>query len=113
MRPLQFQDLQCRLVEILRWRIRNGHLTERGLARLAGVSQPHMHNIMKGVRSFSPQLADRLLSCLRLTVLDLIDNRAMQEYLADESITKGELELPAAPSPLLVPMPQFAVERKH
>ena len=70
---MYFQWLQRRLIEALRVRIGNGLLTERGLARAAGISQPHMHHILKGVRALSPQMADRILRALRLTVMDLLE----------------------------------------
>jgi hypothetical protein len=74
-----FSDLQNSLVESLRDRVRNGELTERSLARLVGVSQPHMHNVLKGARLLSPSLVDQILQQLRLSVLDLID----RDYLSD------------------------------
>ena len=46
-----FEILRNRLIENIRYRIRNGELTERGLARRTGISQPHLHNLLKGVRS--------------------------------------------------------------
>lgn len=69
---MDFQELQARLVAALKARLHNGELTERRLARLAGISQPHMHNVLKGARILSPDAADRVLKCLRLSVLDLI-----------------------------------------
>ena len=68
-----FTDLQLALLEKLRARIRNGELTERGLAKLVGASQPHIHNVLKGVRLLSVNLADQILRHLHLSVLDLID----------------------------------------
>jgi transcriptional regulator with XRE-family HTH domain len=68
-----FQNLERRLVSELRRRLRNGELTERKLGQLAGISQPHVHHLIKGVRSLSPRLADRLLKALNLSVLDLLD----------------------------------------
>ena len=70
---MYFQLLQRRLVEALRRLIGNGLMTERGLARWAGISQPHMHHILKGTRGLSPQVADRLLHTLQLTVIDLLE----------------------------------------
>lgn len=67
-----FLDLNKALVDNLRSRVRNGELTERRLARLVGVSQPHIHNVLKGAKFLSPKLADTVLTHLRLTVLDLV-----------------------------------------
>ena len=69
---MYFQGLLERLVEIARERIRAGVFTERKLARLCGLSQPHMHNVLKRVRSPSTTSADRLMEALGLKVHDLL-----------------------------------------
>ncbi|MCC6537562.1 MAG: helix-turn-helix transcriptional regulator [Bryobacterales bacterium] len=51
--------------------VRNGRLTERGLAIRIGVSQPYLHNVLKGKRSMTAELADRLLREMRMGVADL------------------------------------------
>jgi transcriptional regulator with XRE-family HTH domain len=66
-------DLQQRFVALLRNRVRNGELTERGLARMVGVSQPHIHNVLHGKRSFSVETTDDIMRQLRVDVLDLIE----------------------------------------
>ncbi len=76
---LLFFDLQRNLLDALRARIRNGELTERGLARLTGVSQPHVHNVLKGTRILSLDLADRILVHLHLSVTDLIQRPAFNQ----------------------------------
>lgn len=67
-----FQELQGRLIDIARERVRAGQLTERGLARMCGLSQPHMHNVLKRIRMLSNSSADRLLEALGLTLEDLL-----------------------------------------
>jgi hypothetical protein len=67
-----FSELQSRLLEVARRRIRNGAVTERGLARLIGLSQPHIHNSLKGIRTLSLESTDRLMAALELTVTDLL-----------------------------------------
>jgi hypothetical protein len=69
---MNFQDLHDRLAEYITKRVRHGELTERGLARRAGISQPHLHNILKRKRFFSLQSADLVMHELGLSVLDLI-----------------------------------------
>lgn len=69
---MTFLTLHTRLVGVLRTRIRNGELSERGLARMVGASQPHLHNVIKGIRTLSPEMGDRILAGLGMTVLDLI-----------------------------------------
>lgn len=56
----------------LRHKVRSGQLTERGLAHLTGVSQPHMHNVLKGIRMLSMEYSDRIVHHLDLTVVDLL-----------------------------------------
>lgn len=67
-----FKILQETLIVHLRDRVRSGELTERGLARLTGVSQPHIHNVLKGVRSLSVEYADQILEKLGIAPSDLI-----------------------------------------
>lgn len=69
---MNFEDLHQRLVEHLRQRVRSGEVTERSLARSAGVSQPHIHNVLKGKRMLSAKMADVLLRHLHMDLLDLI-----------------------------------------
>ena len=71
---MTFTTLQQRLLAHVRQRIRAGELTERGLARLIGVSQPHVHNVLKGVRALTPDTADLVMVRLRLSVQDLLDS---------------------------------------
>jgi hypothetical protein len=69
---MYFQSLQLRLIAHVHERVRRGELTERGLARLTGISQPHLHNMLKGARVLSAPMADLILHQLHMTVLDLI-----------------------------------------
>jgi hypothetical protein len=77
-----FADVRNALTAVLRARVRNGELTERGLARLVGVSQPHIHNVLKGVRALSPELSDQILRHLRLSLLDLIERERIEAHLS-------------------------------
>ncbi len=70
--PLTFRDLQVRLLEHLRNRLRAGEITERGLSRISGISQPHIHNVLKGKREMSVGTSDTLLFHLRLDIRDLV-----------------------------------------
>ena len=72
-RTIYFELLQHRLIANVHQRVQRGELTERGLARGTGISQPHLHNMLKGVRELSPAMADLLLRHLHITVLDLLD----------------------------------------
>ena len=70
---MRFEDFQTMLVASLQARVRNGEFTERGLARMVGVSQPHIHNILKGVRVLSTDIGDQILQRLNLSLFDLLD----------------------------------------
>lgn len=76
---MTFLDLQQRLLEELRQRVRSGAATERGLARLTGISQPHLHNVLKGKRFLSMQKADEVLHRLQIDVLSLIELEELRE----------------------------------
>jgi len=77
---LDFQELHRRLTFLLVDRVRGGELTERGIARITGVSQPHIHNVLKGKRLFSPVTADAVLRELHLDILDLVERREFLEW---------------------------------
>jgi plasmid maintenance system antidote protein VapI len=77
---MNFRDLQNRLAENLRVRVRRGEITERGLARLTGVSQPHIHHVLNGKRLLSADMADQVMAHLRMDILDLIDPAALLEW---------------------------------
>ncbi|MCX6603684.1 MAG: hypothetical protein NTV52_08830 [Acidobacteria bacterium] len=94
---LSFASLQERLVEVLRSKVRNGEATERGLAKLTGISQPHMHNVLKGQRLLSGELADLILQKLNLTTLDLMERGEMVAFLN----RNAKLEARAVPIPVL------------
>ena len=70
---MNFQELQYRLVASLRERVRSGEATERGLARITGISQPHIHNVLKGKRLLSCEAADTICRHLNLDLIDLVD----------------------------------------
>ena len=70
---MRFDDFQKLLVTSLKARVRNGEFTERGLAKAIGVSQPHIHNILKGFRTLSPGVGDQILQKLNLSLIDLLD----------------------------------------
>ena len=86
---MYFADLRTALLDNLRSRVRNGDITERRLAKRLGVSQPHMHNVLKGARVLTPDLADDILQELGLTMLDLVGRDRISEYLAGDP---GETE---------------------
>jgi hypothetical protein len=77
---VNFREQQRRLIAHLRALVRSGDATERGLARLTGVSQPHMHNVLKGKRLLSLEMADQILAQLHLDLLDFIEPGELLEW---------------------------------
>ena len=77
---MNFREQQRRLIAHLRALVRSGDATERGLARLTGVSQPHMHNVLKGKRFLSLEMADQVLAQLHLDLLDFIEPGELLEW---------------------------------
>jgi antitoxin component HigA of HigAB toxin-antitoxin module len=77
---VNFRELQRRLIAYLRTLIRSGDATERGLARMTGVSQPHMHNVLKGKRLLSLEMADQVVGQLHLDLLDFIEPGELLEW---------------------------------
>jgi antitoxin component HigA of HigAB toxin-antitoxin module len=77
---VNFRGQQRRLVAHLRALVRSGDATERGLARLTGVSQPHMHNVLNGKRLLSLEMADQVLAQLHLDLLDFIEPGELLEW---------------------------------
>jgi hypothetical protein len=75
------EALRDRLIVQIRRRIQNGEATERSLALRAEISQPHLHNMLKGVRSLNPAMGDQLLVKLGLSVLDLFDSDELRRAL--------------------------------
>jgi transcriptional regulator with XRE-family HTH domain len=69
---MTFHDLHGELIDYLNQCVQSGEITERGLARRTGISQPHVHNTLKGKRLFSWESADAILRELDVDLLDLI-----------------------------------------
>ena len=95
---MNFGDLRRRLVDELRWRVYNGEITERGLARSVGVSQPHIHKVLKGGKILSLKFCDRILTALGWSICDLADDAVLERWLrqrragASESVALDVLE---------------------
>src|SRR5687767_10533790 len=79
-----FEILQSRLVSRLRSRVRNGEVSERRIARLTGISQPHIHNVLKGARCLSSEIADLLLLHMNISLTDLLEPAETRHAVAPE-----------------------------
>jgi plasmid maintenance system antidote protein VapI len=82
-----FELLGERLLAFVRLRIKNGEYTERGLARILGISQPQMHNVLKGVRGLRPPLADRFLRKFGITALELLSDAELEDAISTRART--------------------------
>ena len=69
---MDFRELEQQLILLLRDKVRSGEVTERALARIIGLSQPHIHNVLKGKRSLSLDTADAILHRLRVDLTELM-----------------------------------------
>ena len=83
---MTFREMNGRLLTIARERVGNGEITESQLARLMGISQSHTHNVLKGARKLSPELADAILRQLRLNTEDLLDDQEPVSALPFRSV---------------------------
>jgi hypothetical protein len=74
--------------------VRNGQITERGLAARVRVSQTYLHRALKGTRAMTPDLADRLLYELETSLIDLV--ACNEAALAVKRVGPGSKPGPAA-----------------
>ena len=75
---MTFFNLRELLLIRLRRMLENGAVSESTLARRLGVSQPHLHNTLKGVRGVTIQMADQFLESMGWSVLDLVDSSDLE-----------------------------------
>ena len=90
MTGVDFMTMKNRLVTGLRLRLRNGELTERRLAVRVGLSQSHMHNVLKGKRDLTLEVADRILRELKITALDLFERDELMSHLGHSAATEDD-----------------------
>jgi hypothetical protein len=102
---LTFLDAQLKLLAYVRSQIRNGVLTERGFARSVGISQPHVHNVLKGVRNLSPEFFDLALKYFHLSLLDLIPLDELEAHLRNRRTPHRSAEVPFLNGPIGPGMP--------
>ena len=85
--PVTFATLHRRMLSHVRGLLANGELTERGLARMVGISQPHIHNVLKGARVLTSDVGDLLIGALELSLLELAEDEELGAVL--EARRKG------------------------
>jgi hypothetical protein len=77
---LDFGELHRRLVMYLQDIVRKGTITERSLSRITGISQPHIHQVLKGKKSFSMATANQVLHALHSNLLDFLDDEDIEQW---------------------------------
>ncbi len=87
----RFEDASQQLLRVVRERIRAGDASERGLAKLTGLSQPHVHNVLAGKRGLGLGVADRLMAIL---------GTSLEELLPGQTLPERELPLPWLQGPI-------------
>jgi hypothetical protein len=112
---LTFLDAQLRLLTYVRDRIHNGELTERGFARLIGMSQPHVHNVLKGVRNLSIGTSDSILNIFHMSILDLASLEDLEDHLRSRRPVEPAFEVPFLDTPIGpgIPWPARIDRRRH
>ncbi len=78
---MTWRHLEERLLTFVRRKVRRGEMSERGLAKLTGYTQPHIHNVVNGKRRLNSDLADALLRQLGLSAEELAGSAAPQASL--------------------------------
>lgn len=80
-----FEVLQTRLLRFVILKIQGGEYTERGLARVLGISQSQIHNVLKGARRLQSALADRMLQKFSISALHLFSEAELAEALKNKA----------------------------
>ena len=106
---VSFAILHARLIAYVNCRIQNGEFSERALAKHLGISQPHLHNVLKGSRKLQVTLADAMLARFQISALDLISRGEFVGH--DEAKSKGTGTGEAERLRLLRKQPASAVAR--
>lgn len=97
---MTLEQIQARLVNQLRDRLARGELTERGFARRTGISQPHVHKVLKGARTLSPNSMDVVLKSCMLSVLDLCTEEELRVQLTKLGPENPTIEIPFLRAPI-------------
>jgi len=66
-----FEELRRLALQAIRLRVANGYFSERQLARLARLSQPQVHNVLKGKRAASFRTIDRLCAAAAVDIAEI------------------------------------------
>ena len=78
---LTVEELQRRIVAYARQAVARGVVSENRLAILVGISQPHLHHILKGKRACSAATADAIVRALGVHGFDLYTLEELRELI--------------------------------
>lgn len=78
---MNFSELEQRLLDNIRARVRKREISERRLAINTGFSQPHIHNVLKGARQLTSEVADRVMEKLEIKIEDLFQVSELERAL--------------------------------
>ncbi len=67
---------------------------------MIGISQPHMHNVLNGVRNLSVEISDSILNIFHITVLDLATVEDLEIHLQVRRALDPISELPFLDTPI-------------
>ncbi len=73
---------------------------------MMGISQPQIHNVLKGARKLRPEIADRLIAALKMALLDLLETAELREHLGARPANEDGFLYP-----LLGAESQFTIKR--
>jgi SOS-response transcriptional repressor LexA len=104
---MNFQKLQDRLRKRLLAQIEAGEMTGLGLAHETGFQQAHISNFLNRRRALSLEAMDRVLSVMRWSVVDLMEDAELRERIKRVSPREADYEnvpLVEAPNALAQPV---------
>lgn len=78
---MNFSAIERRLLDHIRARVKKREISERRLAIETGFSQPHIHNVLKGARQLTSEVADRLMARLKIDIEELFEVDELERVL--------------------------------
>src|SRR3954469_21293511 len=89
---MTFRQLQENLRQIMRQRVKGGHLTGLKLSQQTGFQQAHISNFLNSKRSLSLEGMDKVLEVQKLSVLDLLDPKEVNKRASIMPPAEGDFE---------------------
>ena len=89
---MKFKNLKENLRRHLETKIKKEELTGNRLAQLTGFQQAHISNFLNQKRSLSLEGLDRVLSVMRLSILDLLDQKEINKRATIVAPSSDEFE---------------------